>query len=35
MDQAAIDALAYYTAIFWLSGFAVGLITKVIQPQGH
>ena len=35
MDQAAIEALAYYTAIFWLGGFAVGLITKLIQPQGY
>ena len=34
MDQAAINTLAYFTAIFWLGGFAVGLIIKLILPQG-
>lgn len=33
MDQAAIDTLTYYTAIFWLGGFTVGLIIKLILPQ--
>ena len=33
MNQAAINALAYYTAVFWLLGYAVGLITKLIAPQ--
>ncbi len=32
MTQAAIEAMAYYAAIFWLGGFAVGLITKFLMP---
>jgi len=32
MSQAAIEVLAYYTAVFWLLGFAVGLITRLIFP---
>lgn len=32
MSPAAIEALAYYTAIFWLGGFTVGLITKLLMP---
>ncbi len=32
MSPAAIEALASYTAIFWLGGFAVGLITKMLMP---
>ena len=32
MTPAAIEAMAYYTAIFWLGGFAVGLITKFLMP---
>ena len=33
MDQAAIETLTYFTAIFWLGGFTVGLIIKLILPQ--
>jgi hypothetical protein len=35
MDQAASEALTFYAAIFWLGGFAVGLIIKLILPQSH
>ena len=35
MDLPAIDAMTFYTAIFWLGGFTVGLIIKLILPQGH
>lgn len=35
MDQAAINALASYTAVFWLGGFTVGLITKLLMPPPH
>ena len=35
MDQPAIEAMTFYTAIFWLGGFTVGLIIKLILPQGH
>lgn len=35
MDQAAIETLTYFTAIFWLGGFTVGLIIKLILPQNH
>ena len=30
MDLPAIEAMTYFTAIFWLGGFAVGLIIKLI-----
>jgi hypothetical protein len=33
MDQAAINALAYWTAVFWLGGFAVSCIIKMIMPS--
>ncbi len=33
MDQPAIEMMTYFTAIFWLGGFAVGLIIKLILPQ--
>jgi hypothetical protein len=33
MDLPAIEAMTYFTAIFWLGGFAVGLIIKLILPQ--
>jgi hypothetical protein len=33
MDQAAIETMTYFTAIFWLGGFTVGLIIKLILPQ--
>ncbi len=32
MDQAAIDAVVYYAASFFLLGMSVGLITKMILP---
>jgi len=35
MDLPAIEAMTYFTAIFWLGGFAVGLIIKLILPQSH
>ena len=35
MDLPAIEAMTYFTAIFWLGGFAVGLIIKLILPQNH
>lgn len=35
MDLPAIEAMTFYTAIFWLGGFTVGLIIKLILPQGH
>ena len=35
MDLSAIEAMTYFTAIFWLGGFAVGLIIKLILPQSH
>ena len=31
----AIEAMTFYTAIFWLGGFKVGLIIKLILPHGH
>jgi hypothetical protein len=33
MSPAAIDALAYWTAVYWLGGFAVGCIIKMIMPS--
>ena len=33
MDQAASEAVVYWSAAFWLLGFAVGLIIKLITPQ--
>lgn len=33
MDQAAINALAYWTAVFWLGGFAVSSIIKILTPS--
>jgi uncharacterized membrane protein YozB (DUF420 family) len=33
MDQAAIDAMAYWTAAFWLMGFAVGIIISLLLPR--
>jgi hypothetical protein len=35
MDLPAIEMMTYFTAIFWLGGFAVGLIIKLILPQSH
>ncbi|MBX3234798.1 MAG: hypothetical protein KF814_01485 [Nitrospiraceae bacterium] len=35
MDLPAIEAMTFLTAIFWLGGFAVGLIIKLLLPQGH
>ena len=35
MDLPAIEAMTFYTAIFWLGGFTVGLVIKLILPQGH
>jgi hypothetical protein len=35
MDLPAIETLTFYTAIFWLGGFAVGLIIKLVLPQTH
>lgn len=35
MDLSAIEAMTLYTAIFWLGGFAIGLIIKLILPQSH
>jgi hypothetical protein len=35
MDLPAIEAMTFYTAIFWLGGFTAGLIIKLILPQGH
>ena len=35
MDLPAIEAMTYFTAIFCLGGFAVGLIIKLILPQHH
>ena len=35
MDLPAIEAMTYFTAIFWLGGFAVSLIIKLILPQSH
>ncbi len=33
MDQAAIDALAYWTAVCWLLGFAVSRIISLLSPD--
>jgi hypothetical protein len=35
MDLPAIEAMTSFTAIFWLGGFPVGLIIKLILPQSH
>ena len=35
MDLPAIEAMTYFTAIFWLGGLAVGLIIKLILPQTY
>ena len=35
MDLQALEAMTYFTAIFWLGGFSVGLIIKLILPQTH
>lgn len=35
MDLPAIEAMTFYTAVLWLGGFTVGLIIKLILPQGH
>ncbi len=35
MDLPAIETMTYFTAIFWLGGFAVGLIIKLILPQSY
>lgn len=35
MDLPAIETMTYFTAIFWLGGFAVGLIIALILPQTH
>ena len=35
MDLPAVETMTYFTAIFWLGGFAVGLIIKLILPQSH
>ena len=32
MDTAAINALAYWTAVCWLGGFAVSSIVKMLLP---
>ena len=35
MDLPAIEAMTYFTAIFWLGGFAVGQIIKLILPHSY
>lgn len=33
MDAAASEAVVFWSAAFWLGGFTVGLIIKLIMPQ--
>jgi hypothetical protein len=33
MDTAASEAVVLWSAAFWLIGFAVGLIIKLLMPQ--
>lgn len=33
MDQAAIDMLVYYSAAFFLMGYAVGVVLKVLTGE--
>ena len=35
MDLPAIEAMTFYTAIFWLGGFTAGLIINLFLPQGR
>ena len=35
MDLPAIEAMTYFTAIFWLGGLGLGLIITLILPQTH
>lgn len=30
MDQASLDQIVYWTAAYWLGGFAVGIIIKFL-----